>query len=71
MISSIPFYFLLKLFLVVWLFYPGTLGAIVVYENVILKVPFFVFNKDGSLSSKINELASSAQDTVEKMTKLE
>ena len=71
LISSIPFYFALKLIFVVWLFYPGTLGATVVYQNAIAKVPFFVANKEGTISEKINEISREAERIVEKELKID
>lgn len=68
---SIPFYFALKLIFVVWLFYPGTLGATVVYQNAIAKVPFFVANKEGTISEKINEISREAERIVEKELKFD
>jgi len=34
-LSFVPFYFYLKLSLLVWLFYPQTKGAAVVYDKVL------------------------------------
>lgn len=42
-LSFIPFYYVLKVAVLIWLFHPSTLGAITVYETYI--APFWAQNK--------------------------
>ena len=67
--SSIPFYFALKFILIIWLFYPGTFGAVVVYDNLITKVPFFAFKKDSSFSGIVKGISSDAEQLVNDISK--
>ena len=51
----IPYYFLIKLVFLIWLFFPSTMGASFIYEKFLSK---FFSKYEETVDSKINEVTS-------------
>lgn len=65
----IPFYFLIKLIFLVWLFFPTTSGATVVYENFLSKV-FAKFERDlDTLVDNVGKTVSRGYDSAKQQVK--
>ena len=58
-LHAIPFYYILKMILLVWLFHPSTMGAGAVYDNIVY--PFWKEHE-----GKIEEVGRQIENTVKK-----
>jgi receptor expression-enhancing protein 5/6 len=52
----VPYYFLIKLVFLIWLFFPSTMGANFVYEKILSN---FFSKYEAVIDSKFNEVKSS------------
>ena len=53
--NIIPYYFLIKLVFLIWLFFPSTSGATYIYDKILSK---FFSKYEETIDSKINEVTS-------------
>jgi hypothetical protein len=69
-INYIPFYYVLKLFLTVWLIYPEAYGSLIIYKTLI--EPYLSLNKskiDAQISNLESQLLNAKKKLIEYLSK--